>query len=133
MFENIGEKIKIVATIATVIGIIFSIISGLALIIEEEIFPGLATMIVGSLVAWIGSFILYGFGEIIEQLTEANANSKKLYALLQNQTNTITKISTTEKPASEKSTEKSASDRHLWRCDNCGKLVDSHPCPFCNK
>ncbi len=30
---------------------------------------GLAVMIVGSLVSWIGSFFAYGFGELIENTT----------------------------------------------------------------
>ena len=31
--------------------------------------PGLAVMIVGPLAFWIGSFVLYGFGELIENAT----------------------------------------------------------------
>ena len=34
--------------------------------------PGLAVMIVGPLAFWIGSFVLYGFGELIEKTVDTN-------------------------------------------------------------
>ena len=69
MFDRIGSKIKGLASVITWIGIIVSCISGFALISggDEQILIGIIVMIVGSLVAWISSFLLYGFGELIEK------------------------------------------------------------------
>ena len=81
MFNNIGEKIKTLATIITILGIIASVISGIAFIVYSiveaydvsrlvaGIILGVLTMVVGSLISWISSFLLYGFGELIENST----------------------------------------------------------------
>lgn len=71
MFSNIGGKIKTLATVITVIGIIASIIVGFVLMAAlEKKGIGLLVMAIGSLSSWIGSFLLYGFGEIIELLSD---------------------------------------------------------------
>lgn len=64
MFDNIGEKIKSLAVVTTWIGIISSIIGGLFMLINGSV-GGIFVMIFGSLGAWIGSFVLYGFGQLI--------------------------------------------------------------------
>ena len=67
MFENISDKIKTLAKITTIVGIAFSIIFGFyLLILLEQILLGLAIAVLGSLASWVGSFTLYGFGELIE-------------------------------------------------------------------
>ena len=65
MFENIGKKIKNLASIICWIGIIASVIIGLILF-NSSVSAGLITIIAGSLISWIGSFFMYGFGEIVE-------------------------------------------------------------------
>ena len=76
MFSDIGQKIKKLASICTYIGIIGSCLGGLICMImgisAEEggmFFVGLLVAAVGSLLAWIGSFLLYGFGELIDTNT----------------------------------------------------------------
>ena len=75
MFSNIGGKIKRLATAISVMGIGLSVICGIIMIIagayngDARVGMGLAVMIVGSLVSWIGSFFAYGFGELIENTT----------------------------------------------------------------
>ena len=80
MFSNIGSKIKALATVCTWVGIILSFIAGIVLISMDEqlIFPGLLIMIGGSLLSWLSSFILYGFGQLVE-------NSDKTVELLKDQ------------------------------------------------
>ena len=74
LFSNIGGKIKAIAIGETVIGAIASVIAGFAMMATdvELFFAGLVVMVVGSLVAWISSFLLYAFGEIVDQLVEIN-------------------------------------------------------------
>lgn len=67
MFSNIGGKIKTLATVVTVIGIIAGIIVfiSMATIDEDLIFSGLLTGGAIALLSWIGSFALAGFGALI--------------------------------------------------------------------
>lgn len=75
MFDNIGSKIKTVATTIAWLGIIGSIIIGIIIISEAndsyypsatETLSGWLVIIVGSLSSWVSSFTLYGFGQLIE-------------------------------------------------------------------
>ena len=66
MFDNIGKKIKVVASIYCWIGIIASIILGILVISEGEDLIGWVVIVAGSLFSWISSFALYGFGQLID-------------------------------------------------------------------
>ncbi len=81
MFGNIGSKIKTLAQVVTWIGIIGSAICGFVLMGMDEdlIFIGLLIAILGSLSSWVSSFVLYGFGHLIE-------NTDKLIELSKNKT-----------------------------------------------
>lgn len=67
MFDNVGSKIKGLASFFCWGGIIASIIGGIILIglDEDLIFVGIAVIVIGSLLSWISSFVLYGFGELV--------------------------------------------------------------------
>ena len=75
-FENIGGKIKTLAVILTILGVAASIIFGFYMLSENAI-TGLLIALIGSLVSWISSFFMYGFGELIEKTTEIAQNTKK--------------------------------------------------------
>lgn len=68
MFNNIGGKIKVVAMTLCIIGIVFSVIAGFALIVADEstMLSGILLIIVGPIASWIGSFMTYGFGQLVE-------------------------------------------------------------------
>lgn len=68
MFNNIGSKIKGLASVICFGGIILCIIIGIvvAALDEDLILAGFAIMILGALLSWVSSFVLYGFGELIE-------------------------------------------------------------------
>ena len=74
MFDNIGEKIKTLAKVCTAIGIILSIISGIALMVLSNVWIGLLCIVGGCVFSWIGSFLVYGFGEIIVKLNKISNN-----------------------------------------------------------
>lgn len=69
MFDNIGGKIKTLASAMALIGIILSFVIGFVIFgIDDDMIPvGVVIIVVGSLISWIGSFLLYGFGELIEK------------------------------------------------------------------
>lgn len=68
MFESIGGKIKMVAAAVCRIGIIAFAIFGIVIMSanDDAILPGFLVMILGSLFSWIGSFMTYGFGQLIQ-------------------------------------------------------------------
>ena len=109
MFTNIGRKIKILAYVITILGIISSLVVGIYFIsidIAESKAYGIAIIILGSLISWASSFVLYGLGQLIEDTAE-NKMYNRVLAL------NLTKFSET-------------------RCDNCGNYVVGDVCPFCN-
>lgn len=77
MFNNIGGKIKGLATAISAIGIGASILCGIVMIIAGGVTSnggamigmGFAVLIVGSILSWISSLFAYGFGELIENTT----------------------------------------------------------------
>ena len=76
MFSNSGGKIKTLARIICVLGIVISIFGGLILIIQGASFhessltvTGVLVLFAGTIGSWIGSFFAYGFGELIENTT----------------------------------------------------------------
>ena len=105
MFKNIGGKIKKFAKVVCWLGIIASVIGGAAIALlgvtagsaitgaanlygditvsmtaangsgVSAIVSGVMLAVVGSLVSWVGSFMTYGFGELID-------NSAKMVAIL---------------------------------------------------
>ena len=70
MFSNIGEKIKTLAEVICIIGIVVSIIAAIVMFSNSEIGLGFLLLILAPLLFWISSFTLYGFGEIIVLLKQ---------------------------------------------------------------
>ncbi len=84
MFYNIGDKIKTLAKVMCWIGSIASIIIGIVLIVMDEdlILVGILIAAVGALLSWISSFVLYGFGQLIENsdiVAEQSSRSNQDY------------------------------------------------------
>lgn len=69
MYSNIGRKIKTLAKVFCWIGIISSVVSGIVVLAtmgDAGVLLGILTIVMGPLLFWIGSFILYGFGQLVE-------------------------------------------------------------------
>ena len=89
MFNNIGKKIKITAKVFCWIGIIISVAGGVGMIVAGfsgmwtyagsivTILGGIGTALLGSLLSWVGSFFMVGFGELVENSAEIAANTRK--------------------------------------------------------
>lgn len=82
MYTNIGKKIKSWAKGACIAEAIGCLIAGLIMILTAEdgtaIAWGFLVLLGGPLAAWVSSWLLYGFGEIIEKLTEIEENTRSL-------------------------------------------------------
>ena len=72
MFENIGGKIKGLAKICCIIGMVAYILLGCALIFAGNVINGIVMVVGGCLVSWIASLAVYGFGELIETTADNN-------------------------------------------------------------
>ena len=80
MYKNIGSKIRFLAVMLCVCGMIMSIFFGVFILmnashlqsetlkINGEI-QGIAIVIFGCLLSWISSFFMYGYGELIDRVT----------------------------------------------------------------
>ena len=84
MFENVGNKIKIVAQILCYIGIVGYIIAGIVMLVkaadsyyDEELYNilGWTFLILGPIASWLNSLLLYGFGVIVNN-NDVCANKK---------------------------------------------------------
>ena len=79
MFDNIGRKIKDLAEIIFVIEALLFFGIGLYFIIALELVGvGVILMLLGPLISWVSSWLLYGFGEIIDLLTDIKYNTQNL-------------------------------------------------------
>ena len=84
MFDQIGQRIKTLAVVITVIGMIVSVIAGCDYIFNKSRrIYGLIIIVGGIIASWVGSFILYGFGEIIDKLCDISQslNEQKILTL----------------------------------------------------
>lgn len=78
MFKNIGDKIKTLAEVICILGIISSFVIGCILMaIDLDFFlKGILTIVLGSLASWIGSFVLYGFGQLVDDVNFLRFNAE---------------------------------------------------------
>ena len=138
MFDNIGGKLKLLAKVVAVLGIIVSIIYGFVLIAQGNQLSsygsslrstgsalsgiGWVVMIVGSLASWILSWGLYAFGELVEN-SETIVNWTRRNNIKDFQANMILQNNSNAGNVSEPT--------HKFRCDKCGNMISSYPCYIC--
>ena len=77
MYDEIGKKIKRLAIATFIVEAIAAIITGIVLIMEYvDLLIVLLVFILGPVVAWVSSWLLYGFGEIIDRLCAIDRNTR---------------------------------------------------------
>lgn len=85
MFENIHRKLKGLAYIIAIVGMLGSVIIGAILISQgsdrygtaELITSGWIVIIIGSIGSWISAFVFYGLGELIEVALQIENNTSQ--------------------------------------------------------
>lgn len=107
MYKNIGAKIKVLAVVIAILGIVFSISYGLLLISDNgQMLTSILIIILGSLASWVGSFVLFSWGEVVENVkkqTEIQKETAQIvndYICKQNDTKAnvvVSKIESVEK------------------------------------
>ncbi len=130
MFDNIGEKIKTLATVSCWIGIVASFLGSIVLLLGGELLTALLTAVSGPLASWVGSFVLYGFGDLIETnrmiLSKLESGEKGSSFLPESRV-------LSPKKKSEEAVIEKIPVAHSWRCDICGNMINKDICPFCGK
>lgn len=146
MFDNIGGKIKGLAMMFCWIGILSCIFVGIAIIlIDENLVPvGLIVALAGSFFSWTGSFLLYGFGQLVEN-SDIIAHQSQTSVTLGKSHSVEAK-----KKVSEESTGKIPQKLDVPKtefteiqCPNCREILsfpkamispnETLVCPFCDK
>ena len=143
MYDNIGGKIKGLAVAMCILEAIASIIAGFGMMIDSVymILPGLLLMVVGPVVAWVSSWLLYAFGELAEKTCENEENTRKILNLLQdsNKGNNQTPnkgnspVPNMAKNYFAPKVSAPTPGAHSWRCSNCGSMISQKPCPYCGE
>ena len=137
MYENIGGKIKGLAIVVFAIMAILSVVAGVFTLFRDNggFLIGILIAGIGILLSWIGTFFLYGFGQLIENtdilVYQAKNTSKNIEKI---STNNVQKDVSEEKVAeSIKSSKQSAPNTSatVKRCPLCGEKVTSKTCNFC--
>ncbi len=126
LYENIGGKIKNWAKWIFIIEAIAAILAGFILAAEED-GAYILISIIGPLVAWVGSWLLYGFGELIETNSETRYYVAKILQTRTSSPNeddaasaTVLRKSAATQPATPKRT---AAPDSGWVCI-CGRVND---------
>ncbi len=84
MFKNVNKKIKSLATFYAIAGIVFAIVVAVLLFKEADdssFILGLIILGAGLIALLIASFALYGFGELLGQVSDIEDSVKKLILL----------------------------------------------------
>lgn len=76
--NNIGRKIQVAGSISSFVGVITSIILGVYFGIEMSGFLGWTIAIVGGFFALVGSWLIQGFGRLVENSEPKQFQSIKL-------------------------------------------------------
>ena len=107
MFDNIGEKLKKLAKVEAICGIIASVLVGFVEMGNGTVLAGIITIVVGSVASWVGSWVTYGIGEAVE-------NSEAiLYRLRQSES--------VQNPACAPKTAPKVAGPDEWKCE-CGRV-----------
>ena len=86
LYIDIGKKIKGWAKWIFIVGVIVSVIGAVGMLLAAEdglVFAiGLLALIIGPLVAWVSSWIIYAFGELVEKTSANEQNTRNILKLM---------------------------------------------------
>ena len=66
MFDNVGSKVKVMATVFCIIGIIASVILGIVALVGGQGIVGLIIIALGAFSSWLSCLALYAIGHSAE-------------------------------------------------------------------
>jgi hypothetical protein len=121
LYDDIGGKIKRMAKWIFIVETIGAIVTGLAMAIDSGEGGYILISVFGPMIAWVSSWLLYAFGELVEDVHTIRgkycaATEEKTYQ------NVKPIQRTTLTPGT-----------HIWRCPHCGNGRTKNPCEYCGK
>ena len=127
MYDNIGGKIKGLAKTMFIVEAIGAVIMGIALLTTDDdfILAGLLTLFCGPIIAWVSSWILYAFGELVEDI---HAMRNKYYPIAEEQANRETEEKAKHEAESEENPcviEKTLNQENLIEYETIQTIPDS--------
>lgn len=141
MYNNIWKKIKFLAQILFILGAISSIVVGLWVCFGTDTFMaiGLLYIVIGCICSWVMTWLIYGFGELIERVYNIDRKVQSPSTKQNIQKEFVTTKSLEKIVEKEVLTKDNAQGQgikevvHQWRCPSCGKMISEEICPFCGK
>ncbi len=141
-FDNIGGKIKNLAKWSCWITILLTWIAApiaFFVLVSDEwtaefCWIPLVGAIVGPVLVWVESWVLYAFGEFVEKTADNENNTRQILKKLNEKSTdaSITFIKNKEYSNKTTNTPQTAST-HKWLCDGCKKMRTQTPCEHCGK
>lgn len=133
MYNNIGGKIKTLAELIAIFGIIGFVITGLVVMANAGFLAGLLVGGLGALGSWIGSFTLYGFGELIENtkvIADNYRNAKPKAKKTKNNSSTTKQQESPKEDildnegfeTNDGEDEAPVDEENSWLCKKCGTI-----------
>ena len=146
MYDNIGGKIKGLAIASFIVEAIAAVITGIALWVGTEEWWCALILFCGPIVAWVSSWLLYGFGEIIDKLCDIEHNTGMIMKpselkKARNHNESETKKAEAAKQELKKQKERIAEEENYVNieCPGCGeelffdKDLSHAECPYCGR
>ncbi len=126
--ENIGSKIKFIAVVFGVISLIAFVVFGIVLL-SDKILMGLIPLLLGPFLSWVGTLVLYGFGQLVENSDIIASNNAEIQRKRKNKT--IAKQNEIAKKNIED--ESFENDEYIdITCPTCGEDLSYHKFEFTN-
>ena len=139
MFDNVGSKVKVLAVVGCILGIIGSVILGVIAIFSGQLLLGIVYIVVGILISWLSSLTTYAIGEsaentesILNTLTKINWNQSQSQS--QNQSQSPNQNQNKNQSIETNSINFLDFDNGNWTC-SCGSKNNAMAnfCPVCHK
>lgn len=145
LYENIGGRIKNWAKWTFIVEAITAIIAGISIMVAdiELIVTALLVIFFGPIIAWIASWLLYAFGELVEKTCDNENNTKQILKILKGEPDSLLSrmpaknvrdsIGENKQPSHNPTPIKKPAAVHSWLCSSCGKMRNNTPCEHCGK
>lgn len=138
MQNGVAKFIRGTAIAIITVGILTSLIVGFNLI-DDKLTAGLGWgILVGGIISSVVVFsFLLGISELVEKSEEQSLYLFKLYNSYKAQSksnpdsNDNTRITADNAKGTDNVSE--SAPAHSWRCDGCGNMINTSPCPYCKK
>ena len=127
MFKNVGEKIKCIAIICTIIEFLASWIIAIYCWVSDMVFFGFVALLFGGIYSIVGAFLLYGFGVLITAVT--NIEKEKLQMLADKSTEGF--VDQKEKIQNKVLEEYEIDESGYFDEDENVNIAENDECPCC--